>query len=139
MQQKLILILQQQLIIEEKRPFFNKGIDAILFSKVFYSRSINNPTFASKIFNQGRKSRLYVLSALMSRLHILFQHSLNHFLVLEVKALEIIRYQNFVNSKSQIGVLASNRFYDGGAYGNLFGLDGLFNFSDNWSFSLKYF
>ena len=29
----------------------------------FYSRSINNPSFASKILNQGRKSRLYVLSA----------------------------------------------------------------------------
>ena len=30
---------------------------------VFYSRSINNPSFASKIINQGRKSRLYILSA----------------------------------------------------------------------------
>ena len=40
---------------------------------------------------------------------------------------------------TQIGVLASNRFYDGGAYGNLFGLDGLFNFSDNWKFQFEIF
>ena len=36
---------------------------------VFYSRSINNPSFASKILNQGRKSRLYVCQPLMMKLH----------------------------------------------------------------------
>ena len=34
----------------EKRPFFLRGIDAMDYStNVFYSRSINNPSFASKI------------------------------------------------------------------------------------------
>ena len=48
----------------EKRPFFNKGIDIMDFSiDVFNSRSINSPSFAAKGLNQGKKSRLYFLSA----------------------------------------------------------------------------
>ena len=31
---------------------------------VIYSRSINNPSFASKIINRGKKSRIYMLSAI---------------------------------------------------------------------------
>ena len=40
----------------------------------------------------------------------------------------VVRYQNFVNSKTQVGLLASNRYYEGDAYGNLYGFDALFNF-----------
>ena len=37
----------------EKRPFFNRGIDAMDYQiDVFNSRSINDPSFASKIINQ---------------------------------------------------------------------------------------
>ena len=43
----------------KRRPFFNRGVDAMDYQiDVFYSRSINNPSFASKIINQGKKSRL---------------------------------------------------------------------------------
>ena len=51
----------------------------------------------------------------------------------------VIRYQNFINSKTQIGLLASNRYYEGDAYGNLYGFDALFNFSDVWKFEFEVF
>ena len=51
----------------------------------------------------------------------------------------ILRYQNFINSNSQLGFLASNRFYEGDAYGNLFGIDGLFKFSNIWKFEFEFF
>jgi len=126
---------------EEKRPFFNKGIDALSYSlEVFYSRSINNPTFATKIFNQGRKSRFYVLSAFDEQTPYLVPTQFESYSGIGGKSFgNVLRYQNFFNSKSQIGLLASNRFYDGGAFGNLFGLDGLFNFSDNWKFKFEIF
>ena len=42
----------------ERRPFFNRGTDIVNFSQdIYYSRSISSPSFASKLLNQGKKSR----------------------------------------------------------------------------------
>ena len=125
----------------EKRPFFLRGIDAMDYStNVFYSRSINNPSFASKIINQGRKSRLYILNSIDEETPYLVPTQFESFSGVGGKSFSnIIRYQNFINSNSRFGVLASNRFYEGDAYGNLFGIDGLFNFSDIWSFEVELF
>ena len=116
----------------EQRPFFNKGGDVMDYSlDVFYSRSINNPSFASKILNQGKKSRLYVLSAFDDETPYLVPTQFESFTGVGGKSFSnVLRYQNFINSNSQFGLLASNRFYEGDAYGNLFGIDGLFKFSN---------
>ena len=43
----------------ERRPFFNRGIDVLDYTMdVIYSRSINIPSFASKILNKGKNSRI---------------------------------------------------------------------------------
>jgi hypothetical protein len=44
-----------------------------------------------------------------------------------------------LNPNIQIGALATNRLYDGDAYGNLLGIDGLFKFTGGWKFELEYF
>ena len=125
----------------EKRPFFNRGIDAMDYQiDVFYSRSINDPSFASKIINQGRKSRLYVLNAFDEQTPYLVPTQYESFSGIVGKSFSnVIRYQNFINSKTQIGLLASNRYYEGDAYGNLYGFDALFNFSDVWKFEFEAF
>ena len=125
----------------EKRPFFNRGIDAMDYQiDVFYSRSINDPSFASKIINQGRKSRLYVLSAFDEQTPYLVPTQYESFSGVAGKSFSnVIRYQNFISSKTQIGLLASNRYYEGDAYGNLYGFDALFNFSDVWKFEFEVF
>ena len=125
----------------EKRPFFNRGIDAMDYQiDVFYSRSINNPSFASKIINQGRKSRLYVLSAFDEETPYLVPTQFESFSGVGGKSFSnVIRYQNFLDSKTRIGLLASNRYYEGDAYGNLYGLDALVNFSDVWKFEFELF
>jgi len=107
---------------------------------VFYSRSINNPSFAGKILNQGKKSRLYLLSAFDEETPYLVPTQYESFSGVGGKSFSnIIRYQNFINSNAQIGVLSSNRSYEGGAYGNLFGVDALFKISNIWKFELEYF
>tara|TARA_B100000925_G_scaffold7457_1_gene5222 strand:+ start:1267 stop:3501 length:2235 start_codon:yes stop_codon:yes gene_type:complete len=125
----------------EKRPFFNRGIDAMDYEiDVFYSRSINNPSFASKIINQGRKSRLYVLSAFDEETPYLVPTQFESFSGVGGKSFSnVIRYQNFLDSKTRIGLLASNRYYEGDAYGNLYGMDALVNFSDVWKFEFELF
>ena len=125
----------------EKRPFFNRGIDAMDYElDVFYSRSINNPSFASKIINQGKKSRLYVLSAFDEETPYLVPTQFESFSGVGGKSFSnVIRYQNFINSKTRMGLLASNRYYEGDAYGNLYGIDALINFSDVWKFEFELF
>jgi len=125
----------------EKRPFFNRGIDAMDYQiDVFYSRSINDPSFASKLINQGRRSRLYVLSAFDEQTPYLVPTQYESFSGIAGKSFSnVVRYQNFINSKTQVGLLASNRYYEGDAYGNLYGFDALLNFSDVWKFEFELF
>ena len=125
----------------ERRPFFNRGVDAMDYQiDVFYSRSINNPSFASKIINQGKNSRLYVLSAFDNETPYLVPTKYESFSGVGGESFSnVIRYQNFINNQTKIGLLASNRLYEGDAYGNLYGFDALINFSDVWKFRFELF
>ena len=125
----------------EQRPFFNRGVDALDFEiNVFNSRSINDPSFASKILNQGRKSRLYLLTAFDNETPYLVPTEFESFRGLGTNSFNsVFRYQNFLDDKTQLGFISLNRIYDGGGYGNTFGADALFNFSDIWKFSIEGF
>lgn len=125
----------------EKRPFFNKGIDIMDFSiDVFNSRSINNPSFAAKALNQGKKSRLYILSALDDETPYLVPTQFESFSGVGAKSFNnVIRYQRFINSNTQLGTVFMNRSYNGGGFGSVFGIDGLFKFSNNWKFEFEFF
>jgi hypothetical protein len=125
----------------ERRPFFNRGIDVLDYTMdVFYSRSINNPSFASKVLNQGRKSRIYMLTAIDQDSPFIVPTQFESFSGVGGRSFNnVLRYQNILNPNIQIGALATNRLYDGDAYGNLIGLDGLFKFSGGWKFELEYF
>ncbi|MDA9160611.1 hypothetical protein N9N86_01450 [Flavobacteriaceae bacterium] len=125
----------------ERRPFFNRGIDVLDYTMdVFYSRSINNPSFASKVLNQGRKSRIYMLTAIDQDSPYIVPTQFESFSGVGGRSFNnVLRYQNILSPNIQIGALATNRLYDGDAYGNLIGLDGLFKFSGGWKFELEYF
>ena len=125
----------------ERRPFFNRGIDVLDYTMdVIYSRSINNPLFASKIINQGKKSRVYMLTAIDQDSPYIVPTQFESFSGLGGKSFNnILRYQNIINSNIQVGALATNRLYEGDAYGNLIGLDGLLKLDGGWKFELEYF
>jgi len=125
----------------ERRPFFNRGIDILDYTMdVYYSRSINNPSFASKVLNQGRKSRIYMLTAIDQDSPYVVPTQFESFSGVGGRSFNnVLRYQNILNPNIQIGALATNRLYEGDAYGNLIGLDGLFKFSGGWKFELEYF
>ena len=49
----------------ERRPFFNRGMDIVNFNQdIFYSRSISDPIFASKLLTQKKESRFFIMTAL---------------------------------------------------------------------------
>ena len=83
----------------ERRPFFNRGIDVLDYTMdVIYSRSINNPSFASKILNQGKKSRIYMLTAVDQDSPYIVPTQFESFSGVGGKSFNnILRYQNIIN------------------------------------------
>ena len=125
----------------ERRPFFNRGTDLLNFADgAFYSRSIVNPSVASKILSQGRKSRLLLLSALDKNSPYLVGGEDRSYLGEgDQSVVNVFRYQYLFNPQSRIGGVMMNRFYDEGGFGHLFGVDGLFLLSQNWRLSFELF
>ncbi len=124
------------LIYPEKRPFFNNGTDILKLNnpdlQPFYSRSINNPSFAMKLLNQGKKSRFFYLSTLdKTSPYLVAGRDKSYFGEGEKSLVNVFRYQKLLSNGSKIGFLSTSRYYDGGGYGNLFALDGLFQISNN--------
>ena len=66
---------------------------------VYYSRSINNPSFASKVLNQGRKVKnLHVLTAIDQNSPYVSPNAVtNHFQEsVEEVSITLLRYQNIL-------------------------------------------
>ncbi len=125
----------------ERRPFFNRGTDLVNFADgAFYSRSIVNPSIATKLLQQGKKSRFFLLNALDENSPYLVGGEDRSYLGEGGKSVvNVIRYQHLLSPVSRFGAVMTNRFYDGGGYGHLFGLDGLFLLSKTWRLSFEFF
>ena len=106
----------------ERRPFFNRGTDLVNFADgAFYSRSIVNPSVASKILSQGRKSRLFLLNALDQNSPYLVGGEDRSYIGQGRKSIvNVLRYQHLLNPQARFGAVMMNRFYDGGGYGHLY-------------------
>lgn len=117
----------------ERRPFFNRGMDIVKFNQdIFYSRSISDPIFASKLLTQKKESRFFIMTALDKETRYLIggeDKSVSGDLDESYSAL--IRYQKIEN-KSRIGFVSSNRIYRNKGFGSLFGLDGLIDMGKTW-------
>ena len=129
------------LLYPEKRPFFNRGSDLVKFSDgAFYSRSINNPIFSSKLLSQGKNTRIFFLTALdKNSPYQIAGNDRSYFGQGNQSIVNVFRYQRIFKNNNKIGLFSSSRYYKNGGYGNLFGLDGLFQFSKIWKFSFEVF
>ena len=125
----------------EQRPFFNRGIRSLDFSlDVFYSRSINNPVFASKVIAQPSKSRILILTAIDEDTPILVPTKYKSFSGVGSKSFNnIIRYQNVINQNAEIGFTSLYKKFNEGGFNNVVGTDGLFTFSKFWKFEYELF
>lgn len=124
----------------EKRPFFNNGVDVLKLNsrdlQPFYSRSINDPLYALKILNQGENSRFLFLSSIdRNSPYLIAGNDQSYFGEGGKSLINILRYQHLLGKGSKIGILSSSRIYEDGGYGNLFGVDGLIQISNNIRFA----
>ena len=125
----------------ERRPFFNRGTDIVKFTDgAFYSRSVNNPLISSKVISQGRKSRIYFLTALdQNSPYLIAGEDRSYFGEAGQSFVNVFRYQHIINKDIRMGMMTTNRFYEKGGYGHLVGTDGRFILSKNWQFNYEVF
>ena len=125
----------------ERRPYFNRGTDIVQYvSGAFYSRSINNPLISTKLISQGKKERLFFLTALdQNSIYQIAGEDRSYLGQGEESFVNVIRYQRLLNKNSRLGLLSTNRYYKNGGYGNLFGTDGWFLLTKNLRFTYELF
>ena len=119
----------------ERRPYFNEGNDIIDYSmSTVYTRSINQPLVSSKIISQGEKSRIYHLTAIDENSPYLIAGEESSILEKgdNTSYINVLRYQRNYSGGSNIGFLSTNRYFEGGGSGNLFGIDATWRFNKNY-------
>ncbi len=124
----------------ERRPFFNEGNDILSsYGNAVYTRSINNPIFATKLVNQGSKQRVYFLTSYdKDTPYLVSGENRSYFGEGEESFGNIFRYQRTFGNGSNVGFLSTNRFYNEGGMGNMFGVDAKIRFNKTYNLDFVY-
>ncbi|MBN1885032.1 MAG: carbohydrate binding family 9 domain-containing protein [Candidatus Krumholzibacteriota bacterium] len=113
------------LFYPEKRPFFQEGGDLFdTYLSAVYTRSINDPSVAGKLTWRGGSSSLALLSAYDEHSVIIlpFEEE-SRFLENGKSVSNILRYRRDLGEQAHVGLVATDRRFDGGGSGSLVGLD----------------
>lgn len=127
------------LFYAEHRPFFQEGSD--LFRTDFtavYTRSINDPVAAGKITWRKGPNSIAVLSARDEHSVLTLPFEENSEFVENGRSFSnILRAKKDFGQQSHLGVVATDRRFDDGGTGSLFGLDGRFRLSPSDVFKFQ--
>jgi len=115
------------LFYPEKRPFFQEGSD--LFNTTFfsavYTRSVNDPLFAGKTTLRSGSNSLAFLSARDEHSVIILPFEEGSAFVENGKSYSnVLRYKRDLGGSSYLGIVGTDRRFDGGGSGSLGGIDG---------------
>ena len=117
---------------EEKRIFFNEGKDFLSSDlATVYTRSINDPEYAIKLYNRGEKHSYYFLDAEDANTPIIvpgYQRSYSG--LLGKSQANIFSYNYNIERGQNIGFLATNRDFEEGGNSALYSLKGNFLFKE---------
>jgi hypothetical protein len=123
----------------ERRPFFQEGAELFQTSiSQVYTRSINSPVGAAKLVGrQGRTSVGYI-GAVDERTPILVPLEERSLFVGADRSLNnILRVHQTVGDASHVGVLLTDRRYDGGGSGSTAGVDTRIHLGRSWQVSAQ--
>jgi hypothetical protein len=110
----------------EKRPFFQEGSDLYRTQlDMVYTRSINDPDYAAKFTGRWGRTSLSYLGAhdQHSPFIIPFEETSSGLIVGGESYSNILRARQTIGSGSQIGLLLTNRSWEGGGSGTTAGVD----------------
>ena len=118
----------------ELRPYFSRGMDLLNFlDGAFYSRTINSPSVSSKVTLQDKNSSSIILSAVDQKSpYLIGGEDKSYIGEGGVSYVNAFRHQKIFDYGTKFGFFTTNRFYEGGGSGNIFGLDGLITLNKVW-------
>ncbi len=127
------------LFYPEKRPFFQEGSD--LFNSYFnavYTRSINDPNGAGKLTWRNGATSMALLSAQDQHSVIIlpFEES-SEFVENGESFSNLLRVRHDFGNQSHVGLIATNRIFDGGGMGSLLSVDTQVRLSASNSFRVQ--
>ncbi|MCP4570496.1 MAG: carbohydrate binding family 9 domain-containing protein [FCB group bacterium] len=121
------------LFYSEKRPFFQEGSD--LFNTLFttvYTRSINDPQFATKTIARMNRTSIAYMAAYDENSPIILPFEENSEYLLGGKSVSnILRMRRTFGENSRLGMILTDRRMEDDGYGTLFGFDGSFQLTKN--------
>ena len=126
------------LFLEDKRPFFQEGIDLFqTFFELLYTRSINNPRFAAKGTYRVNRTHIACLVSYDKDSYVIIPHEEYSEIRDAGKAtVGAVRIQQMFGHNSHVGVIATGRYYDRGGSNSLLSVDGEWRISQpvqvNW-------
>ena len=104
-----------------------------------FTRSINNPIASSKLIHQGKKQRIYWLTAYDQNAPYLVAGQNKSYSGEGKEAWSnILSYQQVFEQGRRIGLLSTNRFFQDGGHGQLFGINGLIGLTKTIDLSFEY-
>jgi hypothetical protein len=123
----------------ERRPFFQEGAELFQTSiSQVYTRAINSPVAAAKL--GGRQGGLSVgyIGAVDERTPILVPlEERTLFVAADRSVSNIVRLHQTVGDASHVGVLVTDRRYDGGGAGTTAGADARIRIGDRWQINAQ--
>lgn len=128
------------LFYPERRPFFNEGADLTATSmNLFYSRTIANPAGMIKFLGQGKKLRTYALAGYdLNSPYLVPGENRDVVGTAGQSYASVVRLTVPRQAGENIGVLSTNRIYDGGGSGHLNALTIRENMGSSWRFNGEY-
>lgn len=128
------------LFYPERRPFFQEGSD--LFNTYFnavYTRSINDPIAAGKVTWRKGSNSMAFLSAVDEHTVITLPfEEQSRFVLNGTSYSNILRARHDLGDQSHLGLIATDRRFESGGSGSLFGIDGRIRLSQSNSMLFQF-
>jgi hypothetical protein len=127
------------LFFPERRPFFQEGSDLYnTWVNAVYTRSINNPNWASKLTGRDERNSMALLVAQDedSPLVLPFEER-SEFLLRDRSWSTVARARRSLYDDSFVGALGTQRWLEGGGHGGVYGVDTMLRFLDNYQFEAQ--
>lgn len=127
------------LFFQERRPYFNEGNEIINSNlNTVYTRTINDPLASTKLIHQGDNQRVYWLAAYDQASPYLIAGENGSTAGEGGKAFSnIFSYQRTFDKGSYVGLLSTNRFFEGGGNGHVIGVNGLLRFAELYTLNFE--
>jgi hypothetical protein len=124
------------LFFPERRPFFQEGAELYqTFIQTVYTRSVNNPSVATKLTGRFDRANLAYLGAIDSDTPVILPFEEQSEIVDAGRSYSNIgRYKRNLGDGSFLGGLVTDRRYEVGGSGTTVGIDGAIRFLHNYQF-----